>query len=207
VDNNSQGAFSKYQKTHISFNMSEISDLEKDPSREKNFLSQMFFNKLSSLLNGDGFNWFYNSTSLNPNIYPYKKNSNFMFTHMLFMEGEGKMSKWSDMFEPIIYSIDERFKVNKLLRMKLNLYTNQNKKIHQPSHCDITDTSDNKGNPLKGVNTSILNFTTCNGGTKIGNKTYDSEANELITFSNTIKHNGIVQTNTSTRVVLNINWE
>ena len=28
--------------------MSEISDLEKDPSREKNFLSQMFFNKLSS---------------------------------------------------------------------------------------------------------------------------------------------------------------
>ena len=56
-----------------------------------------------------------------------------MFTHMLFMEGEGKMSKWSDMFEPIIYSIDERFKVNKLLRMKLNLYTNQNKKIHQPS--------------------------------------------------------------------------
>jgi hypothetical protein len=207
VDNNSQGAFSKYQKTHISFNMSEISDLEKGPSREKNFLSQMFFNKLSSLLNGDGFNWFYNSTSLNPNIYPYKKNSNFMFTHMLFMEGEGKMSKWSDMFEPIIYSIDERFKVNKLLRMKLNLYTNQKKKIHQPSHCDITDTSDNKGNPLKGVNTSILNFTTCNGGTKIGNKTYDSEANELITFSNTIKHNGIVQTNTSTRVVLNINWE
>jgi hypothetical protein len=207
VENNSQGAFSKYQKTHISFNMSEISDLEKGPSREKNFLSQMFFNKLSSLLNGDGFNWFYNSTSLNPNIYPYKKNSNFMFTHMLFMEGEGKMSKWSDMFEPIIYSIDERFKVNKLLRMKLNLYTNQNKKIHQPSHCDITDTSDDKGNPLKGVNTSILNFTTCNGGTKIGNKTYDSEANELITFSNTIKHNGIVQTNTSTRVVLNINWE
>jgi len=207
VDSNSQGAFSKYQKTHIPFNMSEKPDLEKDPSREKNFLSQMFFNKLSSLLNGDGFNWFYNSTSLNPNIYPYKKNSNFMFTHMLFMEGEGKMSKWSDMFEPIIYSIDERFKVNKLLRMKLNLYTNQNKKIHQPSHCDITDTSDNKGNPLKGVNTSILNFTTCNGGTKIGNKTYDSEANELITFSNTIKHNGIVQTNTSTRVVLNINWE
>ena len=45
------------------------------------------------------------------------------------------------------------------------------------------------------------------GELKLVIKLMSSEANELITFSNTIRHNGIVQTNTPTRVVLNINWE
>ena len=175
--------------------------------QEQNFLPQIFFNKLSDILNGNNFQWFLNPSSLDPSIYPFKKNNNFMFTHMLFIESEGQTSSWFDIFEPVTYFLDTKMKVKKLLRMKLNLYTNQNKAIHHPSHCDITDLSNDVGNPLKGINTGLLNFTTCNGGTKIGNKFYPSNANEILIFDNTIKHNGLVQTNTSTRVILNINWE
>jgi len=87
--------------------------------------------------------------------------------------------------------------------MKLNLYTNQNKKVMYGTHCDLHD---DKGKPFKDVNVAILNFTTCNGGTKIGNKIYKSKANELLIFNNAIEHAGIVQTDTQTRIILNINW-
>tara|TARA_Y100000401_G_scaffold114441_1_gene116490 strand:+ start:1100 stop:1639 length:540 start_codon:yes stop_codon:yes gene_type:complete len=175
--------------------------------QEQKILPQMFFDKLNNILNGDRFQWFFNSSSLNANIYPFKKNNNFMFTHMLFMDGEGQTSRWFDMFEPITYFINEKIKVNKLLRMKLNLYTNQNRTIHQPSHYDVTDLSNDEGNPLKGIKTGVLNFTTCNGGTKVGNTIYPSNANEMLIFDNTLKHNGLVQTDTPVRIILNINWE
>jgi hypothetical protein len=75
--------------------------------------------------------------------------------------------------------------------------------MHLP-HWDISNTETHK--PFKHITTAILNFTTCNGGTKIGDKIYTSKANELLIFNNTIKHSGIIQTDTSTRIVLNINW-
>ena len=50
----------------------------------------------------------------------------------------------------------------------------------------------------------MLNFTDCNGGTIIDNKEYPSKANQALIFSNDLIHQGIVQTDTSMRVVLNI---
>ena len=172
--------------------------------QHQDFLPQMFFDKLSNILNGNIFQWFYNPSSLEPAIYPFKKNNKFMFTHTLFREEQGKSSNWFNIFEPILYSINEKVKVKELLRMKLNLYTNQNKKINQDPHSDILD---DKGKPLKDVNTAVLNFTTCNGGTKINRKIYQSNANEILIFNNTSLHNGIVQTDVPTRIVLNINWK
>ena len=171
--------------------------------QHKDFLPKMFFEKLSNIVNGNNFQWFFNASNLDATTPPFVTNDNFMFTHTFFREEQGKASDWFDTFEPILYSINEKVKVNKLMRMKLNLYTNQNKKVKQGSHCDILDEKDK---PLKDVNTAILNFTTCNGETKIGNKTYNSKANELLIFNNTIKHSGITQTDTQKRIVLNINW-
>ena len=171
--------------------------------QHKDFLSKMFFEKLSNIVNGNNFQWFFNNSSLDHTKPPFVKNDNFMFTHTFFREEQGRASDWFDTFEPILYSINEKVKVNKLMRMKLNLYTNQNKKVMYGSHCDILD---EKNKPLKDVNTALLNFTTCNGGTKIGNKTYNSKANELLIFNNATKHSGITQTDTQKRIVLNINW-
>ena len=171
--------------------------------QHKDFLPQMFFDKLSALLNGNTFQWFFNSSNLDYTKPPFKKNDKFMFTHSLFREEQGKSSGWFNTFEPVLYSINEKVKVKQLIRMKLNLYTNQNKKITQDPHCDFVD---DKGKPFKDVNAAVLNFTTCNGGTKINKKIYKSNANEILIFNNTFTHNGIIQTDTQTRIVLNINW-
>ena len=122
-----------------------------------------------------------------------------MFSHILYAFEQGKNSDWFKEFEPIIYFLDSKIKVNKLLRMKLNLYTNQNKKINHVSHTDVHD----KGTSRKNVDISLLNFTTCNGGTIIKDKKYSSNENELLIFDNLNKHSGIVQTDTQTRIVLN----
>ena len=182
---------------------------------EQNFLPKMFFDKLSEIVNGAGFHWFFNSSDL---IYiknvpcTEKPIKHFMFTHSLFRNEitpdgtliHGESSGWSNIFIPIIYFISEKVKVTQLIRMKLNLYTNQKKKIIHSPHYDINNPETHK--PFKNITTAILNFTTCDGGTKIGDKIYASKANEVLIFNNTIKHSGITQTDTQKRIVLNINW-
>jgi len=169
---------------------------------EQNFLPKMFFERLSEIVNGNNFPWFFHSSDL----YDKTKTpiENFIFTHTFFVEQKVKSSGWFDTFEPILYFINEKVKVNQLIRMKLNLYTNQNKKIMLSPHWDYSNTETKK--PFKDVTAAILNFTTCNGGTKIGDKIYASKANEVLIFNNTIKHSGIIQTDTPARIVLNINW-
>ena len=174
---------------------------------EKNFLPIMFFDKLKFILASESFLWHFEPQTIYSQYA--KQDNNFMFTHILFSskdiepDKKQKHSGWFKEFEPIIYYLSEKIKIKRILRMKLNLYTNQNKRVMYGTHCDRHD---DKGKPFKDVNTAILNFTTCNGGTKIGNKIYKSKANELLIFNNTIEHAGIVQTDTQTRVILNINW-
>ena len=78
---------------------------------------------------------------------------------------------------------------------------NQNKKIKHVRHTDVYD---EKNKPRENVTLSILNFITCNGGTIIKDKKYPSNENELLIFDNLNKHSVVVQTDTPTRIVLNI---
>ena len=167
--------------------------------REKNFLPSIFFNKLKNLITGHYFPWYFLKQTV---FYPgAQHDEHFMFHHLLYStEGSLTYSDYFKDFEPILYFLDTKTKIKKLLRMKLNLYTNQNKIIEHVSHTDIN----NKDEPRKDVNVEILNFTTCNGATKIEGKKYSSNENELLIFSNLHKHSGIVQTDTQTRIVLNI---
>ena len=59
----------------------------------------------------------------------------------------------------------------------------------------------------QGIKTAVFNFTTCDGGTNVGDIFYKSVSNEIIIFNRENKHFGIVQTNTPRRIVLNINWK
>ena len=168
---------------------------------EKNFLPSIFFDKLKDTATTTYFPWYFESQTV---CSEYSEEDNhFMFSHVLFAFEQGKNSDWFKDFEPIIYFLDNKIKLKKLLRMKLNLYTNQNKKIVHVSHVDILD--DNI--PRENVTISILNFITCNGGTIIKDKKYPSNENELLIFNNLNKHSGIVQTDTQTRIVLNIDTE
>ena len=163
----------------------------------KNFLPSMFYKKIDEILNGNNFQWYFqNETSKGSG----EDSNNFMFTHNLFINGQ-EHSGWFKMFEPIIYLINEHYKVNELLRMKLNLYTNQHKKITHAPHYDYPN------NLKDNIKIGILNFTTCNGSTQIKKTNIKSKSNELIIFDNNLKHNGFTQTDKPKRIVLNIGWK
>ena len=49
-----------------------------------------------------------------------------------------------------------------------------------------------------------MNFTTCNGGTKIDQMEVSSVKNSAVFFSNIHKHSGIVQTDKKRRICANI---
>ena len=163
-----------------------------------NFLPKIYYNKLNSGFLDDNtkkFNWFWNNSSA-------KNDGNFMFTHMLWDIELGKTSPHFETFEPIIYEIDKYLPVKSIGRMKLNLYTNQGKRINHSKHYDLNDKETRQ--PLSNVNITLLNFNTCNGGTVIDNKKYLSKENQAIMFNNTIEHYGFTQTNSDRRIILNI---
>ena len=166
---------------------------------KKNFLPSLFFNKLKTIVTSSTLPWYFNSQTVGNKRD--KTDNHFMFTHVLYNSLEKAHSAWFKDFEPIIYFLDNKIKVNKLLRMKLNIYTNQNKRIKHVSHQDILVSG---GVPKKNTTIVLLNFTTCNGGTVINGNEYASNENEMLSFNNLNKHYGITQTDTQTRIILNI---
>ena len=164
--------------------------------KEKDFLPHIFFSKLKNIVSGNIFQWYF---QYGTNLPTKESVDNFMFTHTLYFKESN--SEWFPIFEPILYFMDEKYKVEQLLRMKLNLYVNQHKKLKHDPHLDFPDMLD------QNVKIGLLNFTTCNGGTNINKETYDSKENELIVFDNKLEHYGITQTNKPTRIVLNIGWK
>ena len=165
-----------------------------------NFLPEIYFNKLTGLFDqghdktSDSLNWFWNESSV-------RGDNNFMFTHLLWDTDLGRVSTYFDIFEPILYYIDKYSPVEKIKRMKLNLYTNQNKKVVHGKHMDFTE---EECKPMPNITICILNFTSCNGGTIIDQKDHPSKANQGLIFNNNLFHQGYVQTDTHRRIVLNI---
>jgi hypothetical protein len=173
-------------------------------------LPQLYLNKLKYLLHGNPdkdinekskFNWFWNDFTSSDGKGNAMDN-NFMFTHVIWNSGTKNQSPYFETFCPIVYFIAQHIPVKDVVRIKLNLYTNQNKRITHAKHTDVNNTKTSK--PLENCNITVLNLTTCNGGTIIGDKEYISKANQAITFDNHTEHQGFTQTDTSRRIVINI---
>ena len=163
----------------------------------KNFLPDAYFDRLNKIISSNEFQWYFSSRTLYKIVN--ENPENFMFTHKLcdYKKEKAIHSEWFQIFYPIIYFLGKEHKVTNLMRMQLNMYTNQNKKIEHPPHTDYE---------IAGVKTGVFNFTTCNGGTHIGKKFYQAKANEFHVFDNDVSHFGVVQTDTPTRTIININW-
>lgn len=175
-----------------------------------NLLPQLYLNKLKFILSGDSekdinnkskFNWFWNDFTSSDGKGTALDN-NFMFTHVIWNMHTDNKSPYFETFCPIVYFISQHIPVKDVVRIKLNLYTNQNKKIVHAKHRDITDLETRK--PLEKCNITVLNLTTCNGGTIINDKEYLSKENQAVIFDNNTEHQGFTQTDTSRRIVLNI---
>ena len=166
-------------------------------------LPDVFYNRLLKILDDEdkSLNWFWNSkTAEYQNGKPI--DNNFMFTHLLYNKDVNGKSPFFETFFPILYFLEGHIPINNLCRMKLNLYPNQGEKIIHAKHIDLTDGKTKK--PLENCTITILNFTTCNGGTIIGKKKYLSQGNQALSFDNKMEHQGFTQTDAQRRIVLNI---
>jgi len=166
-------------------------------------LPDVFYSRLLNIFDDeiDGVSWYWNSkTAATP--YGEPLDNNYMFTHHLYNKYHNLKSSYFETFFPILYFLGEHIPIEDLHRMKLNLYPNQDKKIIHAKHIDlrIEETKE----PTENCTITILNFTTCNGGTIIGDEEFLSKGNQALSFDNKIEHQGFTQTDTQRRIVLNI---
>jgi hypothetical protein len=157
-----------------------------------NYLGHDEFLRLQSVfVDNWNFPWFYHYgvASLD------QKNdlNKFQFVHRLFGENEGVSSNNFRDIKPLIDKINPKV----LLRAKLNLGTVTNTHIEGGWHTDfdfhcktaIFYLNDNNG------------YTLFKDGTKV-----ESKQNRFVVFDSHLEHTGVSQTDTKTRVLLNINF-
>ena len=168
--------------------------LEKSTQHIKDFLPVDKFELLKNYFEGNEVNWNYQSSTLED-----KSDNNYLFSHIV-SEEELTNSNWKDLFN----KLEEHTGKLKIDRVKVNLYPNQNKAVQHSFHCDPMQED---GSIPKNWITAIINLTTCNGYTIIGDEKIMSKKNELMFFDADTLHCGSVQTDTQTRIVININGE
>tara|TARA_R100001443_G_scaffold19382_1_gene30894 strand:+ start:433 stop:939 length:507 start_codon:yes stop_codon:yes gene_type:complete len=153
------------------------------------------YEELNNKFNGSFFPWFYNDSTI-----PSADN-NFMFTHHIYRNGQISSEYFNDIL-PVLFEVGITTGKSKLLRVKANLYTNQNKKIYHATHTDFPD--------LEKYYTAVYNFTDCNGGTVLfindEEVVIPSIKNSLLVFDGNITHQGFTQTDKNNRVLLNIDF-
>ena len=158
------------------------------------FVDKEYYNQLEEYVYSDEINWVFRGHTLHASS---EELDAFFFGHTVLHNDLSKHEIWNELMQ----SIEKQFDCI-IHRMRLNLYPNQNKKIITKSHYDIDiqgeGVADNRPSII------ILNFTTCNGGTKIDQMEVSSVKNSAVFFSNIHKHSGIVQTDKKRRICANI---
>ena len=179
-----------------------------------NFLDKKVFKKLQTFLLGADCPWFYNEKKVdyikNPvgiedagrspttPIKGYEADDPHQFTHTFFR----KQTNWSSASINIVPLLD---KINPRIWIKVkgNLSSINSKPLVGGWHCD----KDTDGKAWTDTTTSIFFINTNNGYTLFENgKKVPSVENTLVTFPNNTLHTGVSQTDTKTRVTLNLNY-
>ena len=158
----------------------------------KNFLRKDFNKYLQKELIGDIFPWYFHPTSLRT---PYKEDRQFLFYHDFMFEKKIN-SDWWPLVKPLVANIKKHFPGIELLRVKANLYTNQNKEVKFGKHID--------NQYEREFWTSIYYVNSNNGKTYIGKKGVPSVANSIVIFDGQTPHYGTVQTDTPVRLLINV---
>ena len=171
-----------------------------------NFLDKEPFKKLQSFLLSNECAWFYNESKVifEKNKKPfapikgYPSDNPHQFIHS-FYDSNHTWSQWTGHIAPLLDKIKPRV----WIRVKANLSNINSKSLVGGWHYDkVTD-----GVAWTDTTTSIFFVNTNNGYTIFENgKKVPSIENTLVTFPNNILHTGVSQTDTKTRVTLNLNY-
>lgn len=156
-----------------------------------NFLPPAYFQQLTKLTTGNTFPWAFR------NGVESDSDNDYFFTNQIMNFEDGITSDYWGQFYPLEVLIEEKlnFKVDKLLRIKCNLYTNQNKNLAHTPHTDFSFPH----------YTALFYVNTNNGPTTINNEVVESVANRLVFFDGLLTHNSNLQTDTNSRINININ--
>lgn len=162
-----------------------------------NFLPKKDFKKISSLILGQEFPWYWSEQST---IEKTKHKKDQFLCHSIKHQEYINSQFTGAIMEPI----KNKLKYNYLLRAKVNLNFNQAKHIKTNYHVDVIDLV----NSDTVFNTAIYYINTNNGYTEfegIGDKIHSKE-NTLVIFPGDVYHRGVTQTDESRRVLININY-
>tara|TARA_B100000902_G_scaffold24212_1_gene29148 strand:+ start:1381 stop:1878 length:498 start_codon:yes stop_codon:yes gene_type:complete len=100
-------------------------------------------------------------------------------------------------YDPIYQYVISHIKMDKLLRVKANMYPSTEKIFEHAPHMDYDY-------PVKGA---IISLNTCDGFTRLEDGTkVDSVANRMLFFNSSAPHNSSTTTNVQTRINININY-
>ena len=163
----------------------------------ENVLNKEKFDSIKKEISSNQTPWFFNeSTSVG-------LDNHFMFTHYLYRNNSVSSNFYFNLILPITLFASLACQKSNLLRVKANLYTNQNKIINHAKHVDFTD--------LTNYKTCVFNFTSCNGGTILyvddEEVNFPSIENSLLVFDGNIEHRGYTQTDKQRRILLNYDFD
>jgi len=172
-----------------------------------NFLPQTLFNYLLKIVENENFDWNWNNETIRGDGEWKMGKTLYAYPGLSSFRQEVYDKELLPLFGVIKDFQDEQLE-NKynLIKLKLNLYPNQGKQVKHGIHTDITS----NGKPDRNVITSVFNFHTCNGYTNIikddgSEKNIPSIANSIVIFSGFLQHYGVTQSDTTRRIVLNMN--
>ena len=155
-----------------------------------NFLSPKDFQTISDEILGASFHWRYWHRVSDENDRP--DNCNSKFTHMAFEDMQ--ITTAVEVLAPFIE--DARLDCKAMKRIIINSYPWTPTVYEHGVHEDYM--FKHKG--------ALLNLTTCDGYTCIGNKKIQSVANRVILFDPSKPHYGTTTSNAQRRVIVNFNY-
>ena len=157
------------------------------------FLPTYKYKQLENVMLGDKFPWYYNKST------DYKDGIS-MFTHNIFIDGQGVSTIYKDM-ENILDGLSAHIDFEEIVRIKANLYTNRNKELKMGKHKDFSD--------MKDYYSCVYQLNGNNGKTVIedGDESHEistSVGNQMLIFDGDTNHYGTTQTDEEARIVINV---
>lgn len=173
------------------------------------FLEPNLFNGLRDLITDNSFPWNYRLGVVLKKDWDYEPTEDWALSHLVWHGHSGVVSPMSYELQPYMTSIFQQLDIEIPCRIKFNLGIRRNTNYETGYHIDCgfaTSATTQKG--YFDYKTAIIYFNDCNGYTqfKKDGAPVKSKANRMIIFDGNLQHQGVLQTDTQMRYVLNLNY-
>ena len=152
-----------------------------------NFLDKEEFDNVSNMIMADNFSWYYSDKVTDKN----DSENNYYFTHMFYNKHEITSNHFY-----LLNNLLNKINCKSIIRIKANLYSNQNKKQIHKAHTDYSFS--HKG--------CLFYINDNNGLTYFENESVEPKANRAVFFDPSKKHSSSLCTDKNRRININFNY-